>query len=271
MTLQDKIQTVEREYQNKVNLLEEEKQNKIHGCIVDDLFSNMEHKPICSIIELFENLSQDILQTKNGKKNINGFVKLIREDRNLLNIYLVRENMLSPNATPSVIDETISFIIGKSSKNDVAKSKAKLVNFVKESLQNVSNEVLVEETAKKNDEVIRLYENIDFIASYSKSLKNLVECEQKIKELKGFVSENVKKGSKSTSENVTESKTAQEVFCEEKEKCIKLIDEAWNQAEDSALKMKLTEMKENLINKEFSEITQENDLKFIEELKNTLS
>ena len=111
-----------------------------------------------------------------------------------------------------------------------------------------------------NDEATRINESIDYLLNTARDKKNFIEYDQKL----SFLEEALSK----KEDVVSESK--KEVFEKEKNDCIQAIDEAWEKA-DSTLRMKLTEIKDRLSKKEFSEITVDDDIKYINQLKETIA
>ena len=178
---------------------------------------------------------------------------------------------MAEEAKNEIIDSTFhDLLLENKSSKELKSLKDKLSAFVNESLNNVSNFAVVYEFEKIHSEkpTMELFESIDQCVCLNPSkTKNIVDIAKHRNIICGWWEKATKKNNDYPEDPIKEERT----FNQEKEECIRLIDEAWNKTEDANLRLKLTEMKSSLEKKEFSEITKENDFKFISELKKTLS
>ena len=96
-TLSKKIEKINEEYDRKqANMLEklaEERRIAIASETVNDTVENLPSMSMGNIICIFENISSEVLKTKGGKGRINSFVSLVKEDKNIHNSYLLKENI----------------------------------------------------------------------------------------------------------------------------------------------------------------------------------
>ena len=262
-TLEEKILKINEEFDKKqkdaIEVIAEERKMAIAKETVGDVVENLPSMSIGNIISIFENISPEVLKTKGGRKTINDFLKLVKEDKNIHNSYLLKENILNAENISDAreyINEAISIANETNDRNKLKQSKTNLVNFVSEAINKISPEkisgsvVLDEDTKKVND-------NLDVLMWGRRTIQNTAARNNSIKETIDFMN---RKPSSDSQETVFEN-------C--KNDCINAINEAW-EASDSNVRIKLTEIKDKLSKKQYSEITANDDIKYMRELINTI-
>ncbi len=266
MTLQDKIKKINEEFDNKEkNVIEEMKNQRadaISKAIVDDAIANLPSMSYGNIFRIFENISGDVVKTKGGKDTLNGFISLVREDKNIHNAYLFMENVYTKSdADPlDVINGSLTIANESIDRKTNKQSKNKLAKYVAEAIKKVEPGKIAEKV-QINEETTKVNENIENLLYGRVSMQNVGNIAKSLNETVDFM----KRG------NVTEEKHAnnEELFDTYKEECLKTIDEAWESSE-SDVRLKLTEVKDKLSKKEYSEVTADNDIKYMQELIQTL-
>lgn len=261
--LNDKLNRLNEVFDRKrddfLKMWEDRRKEAIAQVTVDDVIENLPSMSVGNVISIFENVSSDILKTRGGKATINKFVKLVKEDRNLQNTYMLKENVFSGvkySSAKDVLNESINTAKETGDANSFKKSKKAVAEFVAESLKKVSpvniyeKVVLDEETKKIND-------NLELLVWGKKSVKNAGKRTDSVNETINFMSRN----------SAGESK--EEAFEKCKKECIDSITEAWEHA-DSSVRIKLTEVKEKLSKKMYSELTADDDIKYMKELTKTI-
>ncbi len=263
-TLQDKIAKINEDYDKKqaaaIEKLAEERAMAIARETVNNTITNLKAMSVGNIITIFENVSPYVLKTRGGKNTINDFMNLMKEDKNLRNSYALKENIV-PGETVADPREFISEAIAVAKENtdrkSFNKSKMRLVNLVSEALKNVSP-IKIYEKIDIDEETRRINDNIETLLWGDRSIKNAANRTNSINEAIDFITRK---------QTVTESR--EDVFEEYKEKCITSINEAWETA-DAAVRIKLTEIRERISKKEYSELTADNDIKYMKELIETV-
>lgn len=261
--LNDKIHSLNEIFDKKrddfLKLLEDRRREAIAKATVEDVIENLPNMSVGNVLSIFENVSSEVLKTKGGKKTINDFVKMVKEDKNLQNTYMLKENVFSGSISVSARDilvESINTAKENSNTKAFKESKKNIVNFVAEALKKVSP-VNIYEKVVLDEEVKKINDNLELLVWEKKTVKNAGKRTESLKETVDFMS-NDKKG-----------KTQEDVFEECKKECIDTISEAWEHA-DANVRLKLTEVKDRLSKKMYSELTAEDDIKYMKELMQTI-
>lgn len=259
-TLEEKIRLINESFDERGERLEEERKNAIAKAVVDDAAENLGSMSMGNIITIFENVSSEVLKTRGGKKRINDFLSLVKEDKNIHNSYLMKESVFS-NASvgnpKDVIEECLSIAAETNDRKSFNTSKKNLAKFVAESMSGV-NPSVISEKVKLDEETRRVNDNLETIMWGRKSIQNAIERTRSINETVDFMSRQ---------KNDAVSKESE--FEECKNECIKTIDEAWEHS-DVNIRLKLTEVKEKLSKKAYSELTADDDIKYMKELIDTV-
>ena len=256
--LQSKIDSINKDFDNKIAKLNEERNAAISQAKVDDAIARLSSMSIGNIITIFENVSTDILKTRDGKKTINAFVSLVKEDKNIASAYALMESVtknVGIENPKEFITESVSVATEKSDISTFNESKKKLVKFVSEALNNV-NPVKISEKINVNEGISKINDSLEILVCGKKSIKNTASRLNSMNEAVNFLSS-----------GPVESK--EDAFKQFKNECIKTIDEVWEHS-DVSVRIKLTEMKDKLSKKEYSELTADDDIKYMKELIRTI-
>ena len=236
--LQNRIDNINREIDGKIAKLNEERNALISQAKVDDVVEKLHSMSMGNIITIFENVSADILKTRDGRKTLNAFVALVREDKNISSAYALMESVtknVGIENPKEFIAESVSVATEKSDIGSFKTSKEKLVRFVSEAISKV-NPSKISEKLSVNEGIAKINDSLEILVCGRKTIKNTASRLNSVNEAVNFLSKKVE-----------ESK--EDVFEQCKNECIKSIDEAWEQS-DNAIRLKLTEMKDKLAKKE---------------------
>ena len=256
--LQNKIDRINMDFDEKIARLNEERNKSISQAKVNDVIEKLPSMSIGNIITIFENVSTDVLKTRYGKKAINAFVSMVKEDKNIASAYALMQSVtknVGIENPKEFITESVSVAIEKSDIRTFNESKKKLVNFVSNVLSKV-NPVKISEKITVNEGISKINDSLEILVCGKKSIKNTASRLKSINETVNFLSNKV-------------SESKEDMFEQCKNECIKSIDEAWEQS-DNSIRLKLTEMKDKLSKKEYSELTADEDIKYMKELINTV-
>lgn len=262
-TLEEKILKINEEFDKKqqdmLDTLAEERKMAIAKETVGDVIEKMPSMSMGNIISIFENVSGEVLKTRGGKKTINDFLKLVKEDKNIHNSYLLKENIsTSANiANPKeFINESIAIANETSDRSRLKESKANLAKFVSEAISKISPDKISDKVVL-DDGTKKVNDNLDILMWGRRTIQNTAARNNSLNETIDFMT---RKPSSDTQENVFEN-------C--KNDCINAINEAW-EVSDSSVRIKLTEIKDKLSKKQYSELTADDDIKYMKELINTI-
>lgn len=275
---------------------------KINSIRLNESVSSIDKMPFLAVTNIFEEVSDKLYETKKGKTLIKNFVKTIKENKDLKNVYKLYSTLKRSTGleNPSLfLQESISL----SKPNDTVKyeeSLEKLRGIVKECVTeaNVTSDVV---NGLINGYKGSLNESIDYIMNNDKSFKNLNEyvgamgniighlstekCERKtidesktvndlVNELDHIIGEGMEPWESRVVKDIAmlqiTGKDKKELFEEYKEKCISTIDEGIENL-DTEKASRLNEMKTRLNAKEYNEETVNEDLLKLSELCETLS
>lgn len=262
-TLEEKINEINKVFDEKENAaisaLKEERELAISKAVVDDTLENLPGMSLGNIITIFENISPDLIKTKGGKKAIANFVSLVKEDINIRNVYVLKENLIKNVGISNpreFITESIETAKETSDAKTIKESKKKLVSFVSEAISMIPPKRISEKIAV-DEKIKSINENIDVLLWGKKTIKNAGARINSMNEAVKFLS------------NINPTESKEDVFESYKNQCIKTIDEAWKES-DTTVRMKLTEMKDKLSKKMYSELTADDDIKYMKELIQTI-
>lgn len=256
--LQSRIDIINQHIDGEIAKLNEERKTLIAQAKVNDTIERLPSMSFGNIITIFENVSTDILKTRDGRKTINAFVSLVKEDKNIASAYALMESVtknVGIENPKEFITEAVSVATEKSDASSFKASKEKLAKFVAESISKV-NANKISEKLVVNEGIAKMNDSLEILMCGKKSIKNTASRLNSVNEAVNFLTK-----------NAGESK--EDAFEQCKTECIKSIDEAWEQS-DSAIRLKLTEMKDKLSKKEYSELTADEDIKYMKELINTI-
>ena len=262
-TLENKIAKINEDFDKRqtemLSKLAEERAMAIAKETVKDTIDRLPSMSMGNIISIFENVSPEVLKASGGKAKINAFVSLVKEDKNIHTSYILKENIF-PSVTiadpKEFINESISIAKDTSDKKSFKESKEKLVKFVTESINSVSP-VKISDKLTLEESVRKVNDNMESLMWGKRSIKNVASKTNSI-------NETIKKKKKKSVENNKE-----DVFEHYKNECISSINEAWESA-DTNVRLKLTEIKDRISKKSYSELTADDDIKYMMELINTV-
>lgn len=262
-TLEKKIAKINEDFDKKqtevLAKLAEERAMAIAKETVDDTVKNLSSMSIGNIISIFENISPVLIKTKGGKDKINAFVSIVKEDKNIHNFYVIKESMngnVGIDNPKEFINEMVAVANEAYDKSGYKKSKDKLVKFVSEAMLSVAANK-ISEKVKVDESIGKMCDNIETLVCGKKTIKNTAARLKSLNEAVDFLS---------MKEN---NKSKEDVFEHYKTECINSINEAWKGA-DVSVRMKLTEMKDRISKKMYSELTVDDDIKYMKELIETV-
>ena len=258
--LQNTIDNINKTIDEKIAKLNEDRAAAISQAVVNDTVKNLPSMSMGNIITIFENVSSDVLKTKGGKDKINGFLSLVKEDKNIHNSYMMKETLLNADYMgdpKGFISELVNVASETGNGGGLKESKKKLAAYVSEAIKSVDPTKISKKVALDED-IEKLNNNIETMLWGKKSVQRVAERARVMNETVDFLKKR---------EHCDESK--EEMFEHYKNECINTLTEAWENA-DSAVRIKLTEMKDRISKKSFSELTADDDIKYMKELIETV-
>ena len=258
-TLDEKILEINRIFDEKVAAVNEEREFAISQAKVDEAVKGLSSMSMGNIISIFENVSSEVVKTKGGAKTVNDFLKLVKEDKNIHNSYLLKESLFNNvgiNNPVEFINELAAVAKETNNPKTFKASKKNLVAFVSEAIAKVSPEK-ISDKLQLDEETKKLNDNVESLIWSKRNIQNAAVRTNSINETVDFL----------TKKLTPESKEKE--FEKYKDECIRSIDEAWEQS-DSNVRLKLTEVKDKLSKKNFSELTADEDIKYMRELIETI-
>lgn len=264
-TLSNKIAKINETYNQKqreaLEKLAEERAMAIAKATVDDTIENLPSMSMGNIISIFENVSSEVLKTKGGKAKINGFLSIVKEDKNIHNSYMLKENVFSVNGIEDPKEYIIESIAIANETNKVSEfkaSKKKIADFVNEAIKSV-NPLRIAEKVVLDEETKKINDNLETLMWGKKTVQKTAERTKCINETVDFM----------TKKNEVPAESKEDVFEHYKNECINSLNEAWENA-DASVRIKLTEIKDRVSKKSYSELTVDDDIKYMKELINTV-
>ena len=265
---------------------------RINEAKINDFVNSIDNLSFIYCKQLFEGISDKLFDSTRGKKLIGKYARLIKENKDLKNLYFLSENLTTKqNITDAklYISECANFSV-----NLEKDSLDKLHKILKEAvkLSGLGQEEL-NDIVSDNKE---LNESIDFILTNKKTLNNVNEYTKHINILSEALnkSTNDKINETANIEDITNlldeeeletwekdiveeivmanlaGKTKENVFENLKNECISIIEESCKVLENEAMVSRLKLMKEQLSNKEYNKETINEDLIKLSELRKTL-
>lgn len=265
---------------------------KIDESEVKSAIANVSNYSLFTVKGIFENISDKLWNSKEGKKVIKSYIKTIKEDKNLKNMYNVHESLRNFKFTSNpdlFLEEAISL----ARENNNMKSLANLQNVLQEGLRvlNFSSEQLKEIMVDKNQ---IFNESLDYIINNPKSTKTLNEYVENLSSVKQYLSENMQEKKEivessslkqlmkdfETTINECENKWEAEaiadiayydiagknkegLFEEYKTRCLNILSERIENEDNMEQKIRFTTMKEGVEKKMYESLEiNENILKF---------
>ena len=266
----------------------------------ESLLETIKTLPFSKLKNLFESVSDKLMDSKNGKKILKKYIKTIKESKSLKGLYSLHEAI---NKTNEVKDSSLFLnealnIVSYDNINYRSDLK-KLGDVVKEALTFADSSVeSINECIKTVSDVSS---SIDYLYTNKKTLNNLNEYVENYTNVSKFINENkyVKNSGEETIDVntfITEAneltKTLDSEWCKKlfeniflsnisggsnedlfinyKTSCLSLIDKNLNECEDIQTRSTFENMKNNLEKKSFIKENFATDIMNLAELENTL-
>lgn len=266
----------------------------------ESLLETIKTLPFSKLKNLFESVSDKLMDSKDGKKILKKYIRTIKESKSLKGLYSLHEAI---NKTNEVKDSSLFL---NEALNIVSYDNINYGNDLKK-LADVVNEALtfadssVESINECINTVSEVSSSIDYLYTNKKSLNNLNEYVENYTNVSKFINENkyVKNGGEETIDVntfITEAneltKTLDSEWCKKlfeniflsnisggsnedlfnnyKTSCLSLIDKNLNECEDIQTRSTFENMKNHLEKKSFIKENFATDIMNLAELENTL-
>lgn len=277
---------------------------KIETAQLSESINKLDKLSFGSLRNIFENISDKLYETKNGKRLIKRYVNVIKESNNLRKLYTIQDSIKNPvGATDANLFLEQALKVNSGINKTAVRNRKKI-------LSNIIKECVVQSYLTNADlnEIINEYdtnainEAIDYVLTNESTVSNIAEYSNKLSVLKEHINENINNAEninevknngkisdlnkifnecktdwekamlKDISKYTINGKGMQGLFEEYKASCINVIDESLENEDLSVSdKSELEGIKEKLSLKEFKEETVNEDLYKLCELKNTLT
>ena len=269
----------------------------------NNVLENINTLGLGKIRNLYENISDTMLESDNGVKVMRKYVKTIKENKDLKKVfsfYNFIDNLdVDSDSRWTYITEGLKYLDGIDKRN-YKKGVKELGNIVSEGVKisNISRNIIEECINNTNN----VYESVDFLVLEKSTLKNINEqvnaknnilsfldnktivvkesCESNKtnKELINEINEEMSEINESWMKKLIEdialnnlSNNGDKVLFENyKNDCLMIIENIVNSENDVEDKSKMYSLKEKLGNKEYNAETFNNDIINLAELKSTL-
>lgn len=205
----------------EANRLYDEAESQVIGDQTDISMLYGENRNFGIAYKVFESNTAAMFKDKERKKDITKVLKLIKEDKNLMNqfkVYDMLANKGNAKYAKEYVNEAIS-LIPKFNKNSVIKSNEKLIGLIRK--------LKLDEMVTLTDEEMNLYESIEYLMFNKKSLDNLNEyvgAEQ-------CITEHVEKNGLQQKASDTAGKTMDEIYEESVNEMHRKYDETLTESE----------------------------------------
>lgn len=276
-------------------------ESKIRQLELDSALKSLSTQSFGAIKNVFENITDKLYESAEGKKIIGKYVRAIREGKNVSDAYSVYEFVYnSPNVTnPERLLSEALYMTGRIDKDAFEDEKKKVAGVVAEAVRFVGGDAdMVEESVNKNYDA---NEAIDYLMLNPKNFSNLDEYVNKFDYVSGMLSENMRekpseetgKTGKELIDGLNESlegladferraiadiailKLSKgnplELFEEYKNGCIRKLDENIEGESNPEMKSRFETMRKQLSEKKYNEGSLYEDIVTLSELKSKLS
>lgn len=269
----------------------------------NDVLENINTLGLGKIRNLYENISDTMLESDNGVKVMRKYIKTIKENKDLKKVfsfYNFIDNLdVDSDSRWTYITEGLKYLDGIDKRN-YKKGVKELGNIVSEGVKisNISRNIIEECINNTNN----VYESVDFLVLEKPTLKNINEqvnakndilnfldnktivvresCESNKtnKELINEINEEMSEINESWMKELIEDITLNNLsnngdkvlFENYKNDCLMIIENIVNSENDIEDKSKMYSLREKLGNKEYNAETFNNDIINLAELKSTL-
>lgn len=250
----------------------------------------------CKNFGLANHVFESVLPTifKNNKKLVGNFTKTIKEDKNLMGQFMFYKSLESFNGNDAIayVNEALELAKSRIDAKNVKNSNKVLENLIAE------NHIISPSEISEN--VLKFYENCDYVLTHKKTLSNLNEYTSKISAIGSYVSQNIKpvnenkenifnlienyekkygtllnEEEKTLVQQITDSKkeagleNKKKLFDKMKNECVSAVDKMILTCEESE-KTDLLAIKEDINSREFCEETLVKDVAKLLELHDIL-
>jgi hypothetical protein len=238
---------------------------------------------------MFESTIPMLLKTKGGKKLINKFASIVKENKSLKTLYALHEGLNrseSADAKKNYITEALT--ITKPISTDMYMSGVKnVVSLVAEAFKLLGDNIVLQ-TVKHDNKSQMLGESLVYLATTKKNIKNLNEyithmnrvsenitesenCTYNIDAtLEELVSEMKEKTSSNTVDSIFETDNKEKSFATAKKVCLEMIASQKSTATDNDIYNKLNEMEAKLSKKNYNFDSYTKDMLYMTELQEVL-
>lgn len=238
---------------------------------------------------MFESTIPMLLKTKGGKKLINKFASIVKENKSLKTLYALHEGL---NRSESAVAKknyiTEALTITKPISTDMYMSGVKnVVSLVAEAFKLLGDNIVLQ-TVKHDNKSQMLGESLVYLATTKKNIKNLNEyithmnrvsenitesenCTYNIDAtLEELVSEMKEKTSSNTVDSIFETDNKEKSFATAKKVCLEMIASQKSTATDNDIYNKLNEMEAKLSKKNYNFDSYTKDMLYMTELQEVL-
>lgn len=266
------------------------------------LIENIGTLGFSKIKEIFECVAPKLIETKKGAKLTRKYVKLMKESKDLkaaCNIHKMLREAHSFSDSNMLLSEAISLVKREVDFKNIDANLNKMASIVSEC-------VVVSEMSKNElEEIINtkntISESIDYLLFNEKTLKNIDNYLENFTNVSTFISENknneepvIEGTPKDVVEEITENVNGADNIWEKKlleditlmylsngsehdlfeayvNKCVDTINSILSESSDVLTTSKMTQMKENLMNKKYMAESFATDMQNLAELNYTLN
>lgn len=238
---------------------------------------------------MFESTIPTLLKTKGGKKLINKFASIVKENKSLKTLYALHEGLNRSNdadAKKNYITEALT--ITKPISTDMYMTGVKnIVSLVAEAFRLIGDDAVLQ-TVKHDNNSKMLGESLVYLATTKKNIKNLNEyithinrVSENITEskdhiynidatLEEIVSEMKEKTTTNAVDSIFETEDKEQSFAMAKKACLDIIASQKRNAVDNDIYNKLNEMETKLSKKNYNFDSYTKDMLYMTELQEVL-
>ena len=237
---------------------------------------------------MFESITPLLLSKKGGKRIINNYINVIKENKSLKTTYgyiVGLEENENVESKKNFITEALS-ISEKINKDEYNRGVNEIKTIIKEAFKILGDEVILKNvkfddksemipeslynlsiSSKKVSNLNEYFNNIDIVSGViTESKKDNINIDLSLKDIVNEMIENKTK----TIDDVLTSENKEKSFSQLKENCMKLISIQKNNTNDNEIIFKLNEMENKLKNKHYTYETYTKDVLYMTELQEVL-
>lgn len=270
----------------KENFLKEcEKQEK--RILVNEKLNNINDFVTAKVV--FESLAPSLLYKKGGKRLINNYTKIIKENKSLKTLYSYNEGLkqnYTSDSKKEYITEALSIgeYVNESEYNN---GLNKIINIISESFNMLGDDFVLENIIIDNKTKL-IGESLHYISSTKKTIKNLNEYMYHINTVSEIVTENttneidanqsledIISGIKNVTvteniDNIFNTEDKETTFKETKKVCMEMISNQKKSSNNNEIISELNKMEDTLSKKQYTFETFTKDMIYMTELQEVL-